>query len=74
MKFSFGPRFSDYFILVYAVITLYIRFKLEQEVEITTLNSLLIGAFFVIIIYVMIKVKVLNPNWFGLFNSKKSEQ
>lgn len=72
MKFSLSPLVSDVFILVYAVITLYLRFKLEHEMALSTTTSLMVGGVFVLIIWVMIKAKVLNPNWFGLFKTKKN--
>jgi hypothetical protein len=34
--------------------------------------SIVVGLSFVAIIWALIKLKVLNPNWFGLFNSKKA--
>jgi hypothetical protein len=71
MKFSLGPLTSDIFILIYVAITLYLRFKLEHEILLSTTNSLLVGGVFVGVIWVMIKTKVLNPNWFGLFKTKK---
>ncbi len=71
MKLKLSPLVSDIFISVYAVISLYIRFKLESETPISTINSMVIGVCFVVIIWVLIKLKVLNPNWFGLFNYKK---
>lgn len=70
MRFSLSPLVSDIFILVYIITTLYLRFKLENEVLLSTAASLLVGGAFVFFIWVMIKTKVLNPNWFGLFKSK----
>ena len=72
MKLRINPLASDLIITIYAVITLYIRFKFENETEVSTLQSIVMGACFVVIIWVLIKLKVLNPNWFGLFNPKKS--
>jgi hypothetical protein len=72
MKFSLSPLVSDIFILAYVAITLYIRFKLEHEVNLSTSVSILVGFIFVFIIWIMIKTKVLNPNWFGLFKPKKN--
>ena len=71
MRFSLSPLVSDVFILIYVIATLYLRFKLENEVLLSTTASLLVGGGFVLFIWVMIKTKVLNPNWFGLFKSKK---
>jgi hypothetical protein len=72
MKLSLSPLVSDIFILAYAAVTLYLRFKLEHEYVLTTTDSLIIGGIFVAIIWAMIKTKVLNPNWFGLFKTKKA--
>ncbi len=71
MRFSLSPLLSDIFILIYAIATLYLRFKLENEVLLSASASLVIGFVFVFFIWIMIKTKVLNPNWFGLFKSKK---
>lgn len=63
---------SDILISAYVVITLYYRFKLESETATGPIESLVIGLCFVVMIWVLIKLKVLNPNWFGLFNTKRS--
>lgn len=63
---------SDILISAYVVITLYYRFKLESETATGPIESLVIGLCFVVMVWVLIKLKVLNPNWFGLFNTKRS--
>ncbi len=73
MKLQLKPLASDILISIYAVVTLYFRFKLENNTNVSFFNSIVIGASFVVIIWVLIKLKVLNPNWFGLFNSNKSK-
>ena len=73
MKLSLNPLASDIFISVYAIASLFLRFKLENETPISPLNSIVIGACFVVIIWALMKLKVLNPNWFGLLKSKKSK-
>ncbi|RSK40331.1 hypothetical protein EJA19_04960 [Mangrovimonas spongiae] len=72
MKFRVGPLASDIIIAVYALGSLYLRFKFESQTPISPLNSIVMGVCFVVIIWALIKLKVLNPNWFGLFNSNKS--
>lgn len=62
---------SDIIISIYVLVTLYFRFKLESETATGPLESLIMGICFVVILWALIKLKVLNPNWFGLFNSKK---
>jgi Mn2+/Fe2+ NRAMP family transporter len=64
---------SDVLISVYVVITLYFRFKLESETATGPIESLVMGLCFVVIIWVLIKLRFLNPNWFGVFNSKTQQ-
>lgn len=64
---------SDIIISAYVVITLFFRFKLESATATGPLESMVTGLCFVVIIWALIKLKFLNPNWFGLFNSKKSK-
>ena len=71
MKFRLSPLASDIVISVYVIVSLFLRFKFESETPISPMNSIVMGVCFVVIIWVFIKLKVLNPNWFGLFNPKK---
>lgn len=72
MKFSINPLASDIIISIYVVATLFLRFKFENETSVNPGLSIVMGICFVLIIWTLIKLKVLNPNWFGLLNSKKS--
>ncbi len=74
MKVRFTPQVSDIIISVYAIVSLYIRFQLENETSISAMNSIAIGLCFVVILWVLIKLKVLNPNWFGLFKQKNDNK
>lgn len=71
MKFRLGPLASDIVIAIYVVVSLFLRFKFESKTPISPMNSIVMGVCFIVILWVFIKLKVLNPNWFGLFNSKK---
>ena len=71
MKFHINPLASDIIISIYAVATLYLRFKFENDANVNAGLSIVMGICFVVIIWALIKLKVLNPNWFGLLNSKK---
>lgn len=71
MKFRLGPLASDIAIAIYVVVSLFLRFKFENETPISPMNSIVMGICFVVILWVFIKLKILNPNWFGLFNPKK---
>ena len=73
MNYQIKPRTSDILITIYIVLTLFYRIKFESETGVTVLQSLVIGLCLVVMPWSLIKLKVLNPNWFGLFNSKNSE-
>jgi hypothetical protein len=64
---------SDVIISLYIIVTLFYRFKLESETATGPIESLVMGICFVAIIWSLIKLKILNPHWFGLFNPKKSK-
>lgn len=71
MKLSLNGRYSDIFITIYVVITLFIRFKFEHNnYAVSPLLSLVFGLCYVSFLWSLIKLKILNPNWFGLFNKK----
>lgn len=72
MKLCINPLASDIIICIYVVATLYLRFKWQSQTIVTPMLSIVVGLSFVAIIWALIKLKVLNPNWFGLFNSKKA--
>ncbi|GAA0733452.1 hypothetical protein GCM10009430_47610 [Aquimarina litoralis] len=69
MKIRLKPLASDIFISVYVVISLFLRFLAEMKTQISAANSIVIGFCFVVILWVLIRLKFLNPNWFGLFTS-----
>ena len=71
MKFQLNAITSDIFISIYVVVTLYLRFKFENNQNVNPILSIMLGVSFVAIIWALIKLKILNPNWFGLFTSKK---
>lgn len=74
MKLQLPPMASDITICLYVITTLFIRFKLENQNPISPLHSIVLGFCFITIIWVLIKFKVLNPNWFGFFGPKKSSK
>lgn len=69
MKFRLGPRWSDLIITIYIVVSLYFRIKFEHQYQVNPLVSLLIGLSLIGVLLIFIKLKVLNPRWFGIFNS-----
>lgn len=73
MKLQLSPLVSDVFICIYILVSLFFRFYFESKTDVGTINSIVIGASFVVIIWSLIKLKILNPNWFGFFKTKKSK-
>lgn len=73
MKYQLNALTSDVLISIYVISTLYFRFKFENNGNIDPILSVVLGLSFVSIIWALIKLKILNPNWFGLFNSKKAK-
>ncbi len=73
MNYQIKPRTSDILITIYIVLTLFYRIKFESETGVTVLQSLVIGLCLVVMPWSLIKLKILNPNWFGLFNSNNSK-
>lgn len=71
MKFKISPLASDIILTIYIVGTLAFRIYYEKAANITPGLSIAFGVCFLAFPYVLIKAKILNPNWFGLFNLKK---
>jgi hypothetical protein len=73
MKFSLrlSPIASDIFIVIYVVATLLFRFKFEHNnYAVSPGLSIVLGLCFVAFLWSLIKLKFLNPNWFGLIKTK----
>lgn len=71
MNYRLGNKASDIVIVIYAVITIFGRIYIESLFQIGALSSLFMGIFTLMVLWVSIKIKLLNPIWFGLFNKKK---
>jgi hypothetical protein len=72
MKYQISPLASDIIITIYVVITLFIRFKFEHNnYAVSPGLSLVFGLCCVVFLWALIKLKILNPNWFGLLNKSK---
>lgn len=72
MKFRINPLASDIIISIYIIATLFLRFKFENQTNVSPMLSIVMGVCFVVIVWALVKLKVLNPNWFGLLNSNRS--
>jgi len=71
MKLRLKPLASDIFIAVYIIATLLGRFYIEPMLNGNFLVSIFLGLFALLVIWVLVKLKFLNPNWFGLINNTK---
>jgi hypothetical protein len=74
VNYQIKPRTSDILITIYVVVTLFYRIKFENEAGVTALQSLVIGLCLIAMPWSLIKLKVLNPDWFGLFNANSSKK
>jgi len=74
MNYKINPRTSDIVITIYVVLTLFYRIKFENEAGVTPLQSLVIGICLIAMPWSLVKLKILNPHWFGLFNAKNPKQ
>jgi Mn2+/Fe2+ NRAMP family transporter len=72
-RFRLNAITSDILISAYVVVTLFLRIKFENKAAVSPWESIIMGLCFIVIIWALIKLKVLNPNWFGLFKSKASK-
>ncbi|MFA5299472.1 MAG: hypothetical protein WC389_14880 [Lutibacter sp.] len=70
MNYKLGNRTSDILITIYVIITLLGRIYIESLFQIGALSSIFMGLFTLLVLWALIKIKFLNPVWFGLFNTK----
>lgn len=71
MKIRLGNKASDIFITIYVIITLASRIYIDSIFNGDFLSSLFLGFLTLFILWGLIKIKFLNPAWFGLFNKVK---
>ena len=68
---NLSSKTSDIFISIYIVLTLISRTFIEMFLPSNYLLSIFIGLFLLLVLWVLVKIKFLNPAWFGLFNKVK---
>ncbi|WP_088323425.1 hypothetical protein [Polaribacter tangerinus] len=73
MKFQLNGTVSDVLITIYIIVSLFYRIQFEKAINATPIQSVAIGISLLLIVWSLIKMKVLNPHWFGLFSSKKKK-
>lgn len=70
MNYKLGNRTSDIVITVYVISTIFARIYIESLFKIGVFSSLIMGLFTLFVLWALIKIKFLNPVWFGFFNKK----
>lgn len=71
MNLRLDHKTSDIIISIYIIITLIARIYIEPLFIGNLLASFFVGFLAILIIWILVKIKFLNPNWFGLFNKTK---
>ena len=70
MNYRLGNRTSDIVITIYVIVTIFGRIYIESLFQIGAFSSLIMGLFTLFVLWALIKIKFLNPVWFGFFNKK----
>lgn len=73
MKLKLGQKASDVFVVVYIMITLYVRFIFEPQLSGHIFISIAIGLFALLFLWALNKSNFINPSWFGLLGDKKTK-
>lgn len=63
--FRIGKTFSRIIVVIYVAITLFIRFMVEEQLNGLLLISLIVGFICLLLLWAMIKIRILNPGWIG---------
>lgn len=70
--FPLSSTISDWLIAVYVVATLYVRFLLESQLNGHILISVALGIFGLLFIWALMKSKIINPTFFGMYTPPSS--
>lgn len=73
MKLQLGRKASDIIASIYIIATLFLRILLEPQLNGHYLISVALGAFGLLFLWALIKAKVLNPSFFGLWPGEEAE-
>lgn len=66
-RYRLGPKTSDWAIAVFLTATLFLRLVLEPSLRGFWLVSLFIGVLPLVFLWALIRNRVLNPSFFGLW-------
>lgn len=71
-KLRLGKKASDIFVGIYLLITLYIRFAFESQLQGNFLVSMALGGFALLFLWALYKSDFIRPTWFGLIPTKEA--
>ena len=74
MKFQLGRKASDIITTLYIIATLFLRFYLEPQLNGNVLISLALGLFALLFLWALVKSKILNPAFFGMWPGEEGER
>lgn len=67
MRFKIGTKASDFIASIYIIATLFLRFYLEPQLNGHIILSIALGLFALLFLWALIKSKILNPTFFGMW-------
>jgi hypothetical protein len=73
MKFHLNSTLSDIVVILYLLATLWLRFKVEPQLNGNSIVSILVGGLALLFLWAMIKSKFLRPSYFGLYRPAKKK-
>lgn len=73
MKLSIGKKASDFIATIYIIATLFLRLFLEPQLDGHMILSIAIGLFALLFLWALIKSKILNPTFFGMWPGEEAE-
>jgi len=67
---------ADFIVSIYLLGTLFLRFQIEDSMTSHPILSIALGLVMILLLWAMIKIKFLQPNYFGLLgdNPKNNTQ
>lgn len=65
---------ADCIVIIYLLATLFLRFMVEDSMQAHPMLSIALGVVMLLILWAIIKVRLLQPNYFGLLEKKDNEE
>jgi len=73
MKLQLGRKVSDIIATAYIIATLFLRFYLEPQLNGSVILSLALGLFALLFLWALVKSKIINPTFFGMWPGEEKE-